>query len=179
MAKYRYEAFGEIREESGSARVSNVFTFTGREYDKDSGLYYYRARYYNGNTGRFLQRDPVGEGLYVYCVNNPINWIDPEGLWRWYGNWGGPGWSSGDRRSERHQLPQPGDSNYVAPIDEQDACYERHDRCISCCPVEKQRECIRNCDYEVSSCLNRLEKKTFRSKITEWSFRTWIPRFIH
>jgi RHS repeat-associated protein len=58
--------------------------FTGREYDKETGLYYYRARYYNPQIGRFLQTDPIGYGdgmnWYAYCGNNPIVWADPAGL---------------------------------------------------------------------------------------------------
>jgi RHS repeat-associated protein len=57
--------------------------FTGREYDSETGLYYYRARYYSPQLGRFLQRDPVGYwagiNLYTYCSNNPTSWIDPFG----------------------------------------------------------------------------------------------------
>jgi RHS repeat-associated protein len=85
--------------------------FTGREYDAETGLYYYRARYYSPALGRFLQRDPVGYtagiNLYTYCANNPINFMDPRGLdkekpwweklWEWYlyesvlpGPWGQP-----------------------------------------------------------------------------------------
>jgi len=58
--------------------------FTGREFDKDTGLYYYRARYYNPEIGRFLQTDPIGYGdgmnMYRYCGNNPISFLDPWGL---------------------------------------------------------------------------------------------------
>jgi len=58
--------------------------FTGRNYDSETGLYYYRARYYSSYIGRFLQTDPVGYAgglnLYTYVGNNPLNWIDPFGL---------------------------------------------------------------------------------------------------
>jgi|GEM_PF-5189392 len=61
-----------------------VYGFTGREYETNTGLYYYRARYYNPAIGRFLQPDPIGYydslNLYQYCGNNPVNWIDPWGL---------------------------------------------------------------------------------------------------
>ena len=59
--------------------------FSGRRYDAESGLYYYRARMYSPAIGRFLQPDTIGYwdsmNLYQYCLNNPVNWIDPLGLW--------------------------------------------------------------------------------------------------
>ncbi len=61
----------------------NRILFTGREYDKETGLYYYRARYYNPQIGRFLQTDPIGytDGMnwYGYCRNNPVVFADPGG----------------------------------------------------------------------------------------------------
>ena len=65
--------------------------FTGRQFDVETGLYYYRARYYNPYIGRFLQTDPVGYSgdmnLYRYCKNNPVALADPSGLnptlWPW------------------------------------------------------------------------------------------------
>ena len=62
-------------------------TFTGREYDPESGLYYYRARYYDPGIGRFLSEDPIGFlggiNFYNYTHNNPINFNDPLGFKTW------------------------------------------------------------------------------------------------
>ena len=88
--RYSYNVFGEpnIRGPSGEPRATsqygNPYMFTGREYDSETGLYYYRARYYKPSIGRFLQVDPIGYAgglnLYTYVDNNPLNWVDPWGL---------------------------------------------------------------------------------------------------
>jgi len=70
---YDYSAFGTIISETGS--LINPFTYTAREYDEDSGLYYYRARYYDPAVGRFLQRDPffaLGFVFYESQRNDPV-----------------------------------------------------------------------------------------------------------
>ena len=76
---YEYSIFGEVS--ASDPNHPNRFLFTGRELDKDTGLYYYRARYYNPYIGRFLQTDPAREGMntYAYCGNDPIGLIDPSG----------------------------------------------------------------------------------------------------
>jgi RHS repeat-associated protein len=63
----------------------NPFRYTGRRFDPETGLYYYRARYYDPDLGRFLQVDPVGYAdqwnLYAYVGNNPVNTTDPTGMY--------------------------------------------------------------------------------------------------
>jgi RHS repeat-associated protein len=59
------------------------FTFTGREFDSESGLYHYRARTYSPSLGRFLSRDPLeyvdGMNLYEYVRSTPCMSTDPDG----------------------------------------------------------------------------------------------------
>ncbi len=59
-------------------------SFTGREWDSEAGLYYYRARYYDPSQGRFVSNDPIGLGggsnFYVYVLNAPVAVTDPFGL---------------------------------------------------------------------------------------------------
>jgi len=63
---YTFDSFGKQTAMSGSA--TNPFRYTGRESDAETGLYYYRARYYNSTTGRFLAEDPSkfwGASIYI------------------------------------------------------------------------------------------------------------------
>ena len=75
--------FGAIRSETGTS--DNTRKFTGKEFDADSNLYYYGARYYDPYIGRFTQRDPIGDGVnwYAYVANNPLRFVDPTGLGLW------------------------------------------------------------------------------------------------
>jgi RHS repeat-associated protein len=77
---YSYGPYGSL---SITGTNSNDYTYTGREAD-GIGTYYFRARYYNPNTGRFLTEDPLGvagsPNLYEYANDNPLLLRDPLGL---------------------------------------------------------------------------------------------------
>jgi RHS repeat-associated protein len=79
---YAYDSFGKQTSSSGS--LTNPFQYTARESDAETGLYYYRARYYDPAAGRFLKEDPVRSplqpNLYKYSRNSPPNRIDSSGM---------------------------------------------------------------------------------------------------
>ena len=75
-----YEAFGSVLNQNGT----KVFTasFTGKMYDAEAGMYYFNARWYDSEIGRFITEDPARDGIdwYAYCNNNPLRYTDPDGL---------------------------------------------------------------------------------------------------
>ena len=75
-----YDAYGNKTEDFGTGDAP--FGYCGEYTDLSSGLIYLRNRYYDPSIGRFISEDPVKNGLnwYIYCSNNPINRIDPFGL---------------------------------------------------------------------------------------------------
>jgi len=81
--RYTYSSFGKIESQLDPAFIQ-PFTFTARELDLETGLYHYRARAYDPSVGRFLQEDPIGfaAGINFYAMvgDNPINLVDPRGL---------------------------------------------------------------------------------------------------
>ena len=85
-ATYQYTDFGETTIQ-GDDQAKNEVCYTGGIYDQSTGLYYLNARYYNPEDGRFMTEDTYrGDTtksetghLYVYCANNPVNYVDPSG----------------------------------------------------------------------------------------------------
>ena len=79
-----FDAYGRITGET-DASIDHAFAYTGREWDADAQLYYYRARWYDANVGRFISEDPIGfaagdVNLARYVGNSPTNATDPSGL---------------------------------------------------------------------------------------------------
>jgi RHS repeat-associated protein len=101
QTQYTYEPFGYAT--SAGQANSNSYKYTGRE-DDGSGLYYYRARYYSPRLQRFIAEDSIefsgGINFYAYVSNNPMNGLDPLGLFNpskgisALGNSGIAGWSA-------------------------------------------------------------------------------------
>ncbi|KPF61519.1 hypothetical protein D621_00710 [beta proteobacterium AAP51] len=92
VQRYGYDAWGRLVLNQGSFAFSgsglvNTRTYIGREYDEESGLYHLRARAYDAQLGRFLQKDPQqgqralpqSQHPYAYALNSPTNFVDPTG----------------------------------------------------------------------------------------------------
>ena len=83
--EYDYDAWGNL--EDYDPNVDNPYLFTGRRWDDETHLYYYRARYYNAFLAQFNTVDPhpkdfqnpITLNMYAYVENNPVNMIDPWG----------------------------------------------------------------------------------------------------
>jgi len=79
---YTYDSFGNLTASTGT--IANAFRYTGREFDSESGIHYYRDRYYDSNIGRFISEDPIrfdgGTNFYEYVYNGPVTLVDPWGL---------------------------------------------------------------------------------------------------
>jgi RHS repeat-associated protein len=91
VESYEFDAWGKLlgvfnnnglpQAQSG---IGNRYLWQGREYSGNTGLYFFRSRWYDPITGRWLSNDPIGisGGLnqYVFCSDNPVNKRDPLGL---------------------------------------------------------------------------------------------------
>lgn len=83
VAKYSYDPFGNILTMSGAMAAVNTYRFSSKDWNENSGLYYYGYRCYDPSLQRWLNRDPIQEdggiNLYEFVGNNPFYWYDPLG----------------------------------------------------------------------------------------------------
>jgi RHS repeat-associated protein len=93
VARAEYRPYGEIDQAHSPGLDIFRSKFTGKEWDKDAGLYYFNARYYDPATGRFMsadarvqggaERSPTSLNPYAYANNSPIVYTDPSGRFFW------------------------------------------------------------------------------------------------
>ena len=101
---------------------SEELEYTGKDYDPDTGLYYFNARWYDATTGRFTTEDPIRDGWnwYQYARSNPLRFVDPTGLAVYsgddydYDNWIDPLY--GDEESARALQEMQIEAGMMEPI---------------------------------------------------------------
>ena len=81
-----YLPYGELLVDEHSSSADLPYKFNGKELDEETGLYYYGARYMNPITSMWYGVDPLAEcyastSSYIYCRSNPINLVDPNGMY--------------------------------------------------------------------------------------------------
>ena len=96
QVRYTYGAWGQLLSTTGTLATTlgahNPLRYRGYVYDTETGLYYLQSRYYDPALGRFINADGlvstvqgfIGNNMFAYCANNPVNFFDPEGqssLW--------------------------------------------------------------------------------------------------
>ncbi len=89
-----YIPYGEVFVEERNSQFSTNYLFNAKEFDNETGLYYYGARYLDPTGAMWLSVDPMWENRpgispFNYCLSNPIKMIDPDGMWEQDadGNW--------------------------------------------------------------------------------------------
>lgn len=151
---YTHNAFGKLTASTGT--VTNPFQYAAREFDAETGVYEYRARYYDQTLGRFISEDPIGfssgtYNLYNYVSGDPVNFSDPSGNVRIHGNWCGPNWTGGE--TEPYIPSHDVGGYYDVPIDYIDKVCSHHDKCYSKCRAKHpcspwgRRFCENKCDF--------------------------------
>ncbi|WP_278613920.1 RHS repeat-associated core domain-containing protein, partial [Phocaeicola plebeius] len=88
-----YVPFGEVFIEERNSIWNTPYLFNAKEFDEETGLYYYGARYYEPRVSLWISTDPMQEKTsnittYAYCINNPVAYIDHDGKFskKWMAN---------------------------------------------------------------------------------------------
>ena len=87
VASYIYDPYGKVLSATGSLVSINPLRYRGYYYDTESGFYYLQSRYYDPQICRFINADSyastgqgfIGNNMFAYCGNNPVNRFDPTG----------------------------------------------------------------------------------------------------
>ncbi len=178
--RYTYSSFGKI-ESQLDPNFIQPYTFTAREFDLETGLHFYRARYYDASLGRFLGEDalrgwpdlPQSLNLFSYVRNDPANFLDPYGLFVFpliVTPQAVPGANVPTPSPENALIPLPpttygnyggggwtgGFTGTRPPIDSLDECFKEHDDCygnVGRLPCIPDRK---TCDKRLTDCMKKL-----------------------
>ena len=110
VASYEYDPYGRVISATGSMAEINPLRYRGYYYDSETKLYHLWSRYYDPQTGRFINADEytsTGQGIFgynnfIYCGNNPVNRIDPDGhAWKDVKNWFSNTWNKVKKTAQK------------------------------------------------------------------------------
>ncbi|MBI4223862.1 MAG: RHS repeat protein, partial [Deltaproteobacteria bacterium] len=105
--KLRYAA-AKASDLAPIAPIDNPLTYTGQYFDAETGLYYYKNRYYAPQLGQFTSKDPLGmvdgPNVYAYVNSDPLNWVDPTGTFIGYHSSGEKVGTLANARAEIDQI---------------------------------------------------------------------------
>ena len=99
LVTYTYDPWGNVLSIGGEYKnglgVRNPLRYRGYVYDNETQFYYLQSRYYDPELGRFLNADSyastgqgvLGNNMFAYCGNNPVNKVDPAGTFFLYDWW--------------------------------------------------------------------------------------------
>ncbi|MCF6244408.1 MAG: RHS repeat-associated core domain-containing protein, partial [Sulfurovum sp.] len=176
--------YGKILKHTKKEETLNPYGYTGRETDQED-LYYYRARYYDPTTQRFLSRDPIefeaGDfNFYRYVGNDPVNCVDPSGLWS-FDISNGLKFTKAEKEVTRHAV-EIGiwDAYKGAKIGEDTISKVDHliKKGILKYPVDGEADAYRHCLWscEMTRELGKDQAKKFLDNHEIWNYKPYVQK---